>query len=402
MQRYLVGGAVRDRLLGLPCKDRDWVVVGVTADQLVARGYQRVGKSFPVFLHPETKEEHTLACRKRGDLSTAGAEVRIEDDLKGRDLTINAIAETAAGELIDPLGGGRDLEDRVLRPVSADSFLQDPLRVLRVARFAAELASLGFDLAVETQKAMSRLSVVEGLYELAGERVGYETEKARASAAPARFIETLRSAGVLRAVFPEIARLFGVPQPKRWHPEIDTGVHVLKVLTCAAALSPRVDVRFAALTHDLGKGTTPADLLPSHRGHEERGAELLVRLVRRIRVPTKIADLARITALWHGHVHRATELRAATTVKVLERTDAVRRPERFARFLLACEADFRGRTGFEDRRYPQRAFFQQALDAVTGIDSAAIANSETSEKIQNALHQARVRAVADLPKPDAA
>lgn len=398
MKRYLVGGAVRDRLLGLPGKDRDWVVVGMTADQLVARGYRRVGKSFPVFLHPDTKEEHALACRTRGTLSTAGIEVRIDDDLQGRDLTINAIAETPSGELIDPFGGVSDLENRVLRPVSADSFVQDPLRVLRVARFAAELAPLGFELAAETQDAMRRHRVVDGLYELAGERVWQETQKALSSSAPARFFRTLRVAGVLQAVFPEIDKLFGVPQPERWHPEIDTGVHILLVLDCVAALTERVDVRFAALTHDLGKGNTPTAILPSHRGHEQRGVDLLAHMVKRIRVPSKIADLARISALWHGHIHRAADLRPNTIVKVLEKTDAVRRPERFKRFLMVCEADYRGRTGFESRPYPQRRFFEEALQAVSNSDTVVIAHRSSAEYLPEVLHQARVKAVAQMPK----
>ena len=399
METYLVGGAVRNRLLGLPVKDRDWVVVGATADELEARGFRRVGKSFPVFLHPDTREEHALACRVRGDLETAGPSVTIEDDLRGRDLTINAIAEDAQGRLIDPCGGRADLSERLLRPVSAEAFVRDPLRVLRVARFAAELAPLGFRITAETHRAMRQLRVREGLKVLAGERVWQELARALASATPARFFEELRAAGVLGDVFPELDRLFGVPQPAKWHPEIDTGVHTLMVLTQAARLSPRLDVRFAALTHDLGKGSTPADILPSHRGHEQRSVKLVERLCERIRVPRAVMELARITAKWHGHVHKAAELRPETVVKVLEGADALRRPARFEGMLLACEADYRGRAGFEQLAYPQADFFRQALARAAAVDAAGIAGAVPAARIGEATHRARVAAVQDLSRP---
>ena len=399
METYLVGGAVRDRLLGLPVKDRDWMVVGATADELEARGFRRVGKSFPVFLHPDTREEHALACRVRGDLETAGPSVTIEDDLRGRDLTINAIAEDAQGRLIDPCGGRADLSERLLRPVSAEAFVRDPLRVLRVARFAAELAPLGFRITAETHRAMRQLRVREGLKVLAGERVWQELARALASATPARFFEELRAAGVLGDVFPELDRLFGVPQPAKWHPEIDTGVHTLMVLTQAARLSPRLDVRFAALTHDLGKGSTPADILPSHRGHEQRSVKLVERLCERIRVPRAVMELARITAKWHGHVHKAAELRPETVVKVLEGADALRRPARFEGMLLACEADYRGRAGFEQLAYPQADFFRQALARAAAVDAAGIAGAVPAARIGEATHRARVAAVQDLSRP---
>ncbi len=399
METYLVGGAVRNRLLGLPVKDRDWVVVGTTAEALQAQGFRRVGKSFPVFLHPQTHEEYTLACRVRGDLATAGPEVGIEDDLRGRDLTINAMAEDVRGGLIDPCGGRRDLEARLLRVVDPAALVADPLRVLRVARLAAELAPLGFTVAAETRRAMRQLRVREGLAALAGERLWQELARALASAAPPRFITELRDAGVLGDVFPELARLFGVPQPARWHPEIDTGIHTLMVLARAGQLSERVDVRFAALTHDLGKGTTPAGILPSHRGHEHRSLVLVERLCDHARVPKAVAELARIMAVWHGHVHRAAELRPETVVKVLEGTDAVRRPERFEGFLLACEADYRGRAGFEDRPYPQGTYFREALQRALGVNAAAIAAAVPPAQINAAVRRARVAAVADLPRP---
>jgi tRNA nucleotidyltransferase (CCA-adding enzyme) len=374
-------------------------VVGATPEQLLARGYRRVGKAFPVFLHPETHEEHALACRVRGDLATADPTVGIEDDLRARDLTINALAEAPDGTLIDPCGGRQDLAARVLRAVRPDSFEQDPLRVLRAARLAAELAPLGFEVAPETRRAMRRLRVREGLAGLAGERIWQELARALTAADPPRFFTELRAAGVLGDVFPEIERLFGVPQPAKWHPEIDAGVHTLLVLAQAVRLSPRLDVRFAALTHDLGKGTTPAAILPSHRGHEQRGVEQLARLCERIRVPGSVADLARLTAQWHGQIHKAAELRPETVVKLLEQTDALRRPERFARLLLACEADYRGRTGREDRAYPQRAYWQQARAGAAAVDAAALARDAGPAGIAAALHRARVAAVRELPRP---
>jgi tRNA nucleotidyltransferase (CCA-adding enzyme) len=396
MQTYLVGGAIRNRLLGLPVKDRDWVVVGATAEDLLGQGYRRVGRSFPVFIHPQTGEEYTLACRVRGDLSTAGPHVRIEEDLKARDLTVNAIAQDATGELIDPVGGLADLAARRLRPVATGVFAADPLRVLRAARLAAELSGFAFKLDPAARSSIQSLRVKEGLRCLAGERVWQELERALASAEPSRFFQVLRDTDVLADVFPEVDRLFGVPQPPRWHPEIDTGVHTLMVLQQAARLTPRVDARFAALTHDLGKGETPKDILPGHRGHEERGVVLVERLCRRIRTPRGVCDLARITARWHAHVHGAAKLQAKTVIKVLEGTDAFRKPDRFTRFLLACEADFRGRTGFQERAYPQAALFRDAWQAAQAVDTAALAASTTPELAAERVRQARIAAVKAL------
>jgi tRNA nucleotidyltransferase (CCA-adding enzyme) len=398
MEIYLVGGAVRNRLLQRPIKDRDWVVVGATPEQLLAQGFRRVGKSFPVFIHPQSGEEYTLACRVRGDLSTAGTEVTIEDDLCARDLSINALAEAPDGRLIDPVGGLQDLEARVLRHVRPDAFRRDPLRVLRVARLAAEL---GFRIAPETYRAMRGWRVREGLSCLPGERVWAELERALACEAPTRFFQELREAGVLGDVLPEVERLFGVPQPARWHPEIDTGRHTLMVLEQARALSPRTDVRFAALTHDLGKGTTPSDLLPSHRGHEERGVRLVERLGERLRVPRAVLELARLTARWHAYPHRAAQLRPGTVLDVLERTDAFRRPERFEHFLLACEADYRGRTGFEARPYPQGAYFRRALAAASAVETAELAGRTPGAATAAAIRRARLAALAGLSPPAA-
>ncbi len=399
METYLVGGALRDRLLGRPVKDRDWVVTGATPEDLIERGFRRVGKAFPVFLHPETREEYALACRSRGDAVSAGPQVSIEEDLRSRDLTVNAMAEDAAGHLVDPLGGLRDLERRRLRAASPEAFAADPLRVLRVARLAAELAPLGFEVEPETRRAMRSHRVREGLVALAGERVWGEIRRALASDDPPRFVRELRAAHVLEDVLPEVDRLFGVPQPTRWHPEIDTGVHTLMVLEQAAALSPRVDVRFAALTHDLGKGDTPPEILPSHRGHEERGVTLVDRLCARIRVPGATARLARHTARWHAHVHRARELRPAVVLDVLEGCDAFRRPEDFAALLLACEADYRGRAGFEHRPYPQAGFFRTALDVAARLDAAAAVGARTGPGAARALREARAAAIAALPRP---
>jgi tRNA nucleotidyltransferase (CCA-adding enzyme) len=399
VRTYLVGGAVRDRLLGRPVADRDWVVTGVTPAELERRGFRRVGKAFPVFLHPESHEEYALPCRDRGDpASAAGAGIAIEDDLRSRDLTINALAEDEQGCLIDPVGGLRDLQARRLHMVSTETFVRDPLRVLRVARLAAELDAYGFEVTPETRRAMGALRVREGLLVLPGERIWAELRRALATDRPQRFIRELREAGVLAEVLPEVDRLFGVPQPERWHPEIDTGVHTLLVLEQAARLSPREAVRFAALTHDLGKGTTPADILPSHRGHEERGVGLVERLGERIRVPGALLRVARKTARWHAHVHRAADLRPGTVLDVIEGCDALRRPDDFEAVLLACEADYRGRAGFQDRAYPQADFFRRAFEAVSSVDAAAVVAGAASRGAAESLRKARVAAIAGLPR----
>ena len=366
MQVYLVGGAVRDELLGRPVAERDWVVVGSTPEEMTALGYRQVGRDFPVFLHPETHDEYALARTERksapgyrGFTVEFSPAVTLEQDLVRRDLTINAMARSAEGALIDPFGGRRDLEERVLRHVSA-AFVEDPVRVLRLARFAARYVPLGFHVADETLALVHTMAAGGELDALVPERVWQETEKALGEPDPAAFFEVLRASGALARVFPEIARLFGVPQPERWHPEIDTGVHSLMSLTAAAHLTADKVVRFAALTHDLGKADTPRERWPTHVGHEERSAERVNELCARLRVPNEYHDLAVLAAREHGVIHRADELRPATIVDLLEATDALRRPARFEQLLLACEADARGRTGLEQRPYPQADHLRRA------------------------------------------
>lgn len=400
MQVYLVGGAVRDRLLGREVSERDWVVVGATPAELERAGYIPVGRDFPVFLHPRTKEEHALARLERkvapgyrGFTTEFSPDVRLEDDLKRRDLTVNAMAEDAAGTVIDPYGGQRDLEARVLRHVS-EAFAEDPVRILRVARFAARYAPLGFKVADETL-ALMRQMVADGEADaLIAERVWTETEKALGEPCPDVFISVLRECGALKVVYPEIDALFGVPQPEKWHPEIDTGVHLLMAMREAVKAGGGVTVRFAVLMHDLGKGATPADKLPSHPGHEDAGVALVEQLCARLRVPNHLRELAVMAARYHTHVHRAYELRADTVLKTLEGCDALRRPERFADFLLACEADARGRKGLEGRDYPQRGYFAAARDAAATIVLAADERAGLSgEQIGQELRRRRVAAI---------
>jgi tRNA nucleotidyltransferase (CCA-adding enzyme) len=415
MKTYLVGGAVRDALLNLPIKkdahdrapDRDWVVVGATPDALLAQGYQAVGKDFPVFLHPETKEEYALARTERktgvgyhGFDTRFSPDVTLEQDLLRRDLTINAIAQDIdSGALIDPYGGQADLHARVLRHVSP-AFVEDPLRVLRVARFAARFAPLGFMVADETLQLMQQISANGELSTLQPERVWRETQLALCAAAPQEFVRVLRSCDALKVIFPELDALFGVPQPERWHPEIDTGIHMLMVLEQAARLSPDPVVRFAALMHDLGKGTTPKDILPRHIGHEFRGIPLVEGVCARWRVPNEYRDLALICAAQHGKLHAAFEMRSSTLLEFLEKLDALRRPQRFEQFLLACEADARGRTGFEDRAYPQNAFLKQARELVATIKpTAEMIASGNGLEIAEVLRQSRIAALEQLPRP---
>jgi len=373
MHIYLVGGAVRDRLLGLPVHERDWVVVGAEPAELEALGYLPVGREFPVFLHPDTREEYALARLERkvapgyrGFTTQFAPTVTLEEDLRRRDLTINAIAQSETGELIDPYGGQRDLAARVLRHVS-EAFIEDPVRILRVARFAARYAALGFVVAPETTELMRRMVETGEADALVPERVWQETERALMESHPQVFFEVLRSCGALGVVFPEIEALFGVPQPPRWHPEIDTGVHVLLALRYSASIGAPAPVRFAALTHDLGKARTPPEQWPSHRGHEEAGVPLIETLAARLRVPNEHRELAVLTARHHTHVHRALELRAATLLQLLQRTDAVRRPERFTQLLMACEADARGRTGLEQQPYPQAKYLQRACELAAAV-----------------------------------
>jgi tRNA nucleotidyltransferase (CCA-adding enzyme) len=403
MQVYLVGGAVRDRLLGRAVKERDWVVVGATPAELERQGFIPVGRDFPVFLHPKTKEEHALARLERkvgpgyrGFTTEFSPTVTLEDDLRRRDLTVNAMAEDAAGKIIDPYGGLRDLEARRLRHVS-EAFAEDPVRILRVARFAARYASLGFQVADETLALMRRMVDDGEADALVAERVWTETEKALGEPNPEVFITVLRACGALEVIYPEIDALFGVPQPQKWHPEIDTGVHQLMALRAAVKLGGGVAVRFAVLMHDLGKGTTPPEVLPSHHGHEDAGVALVEALCARLRVPNHLRELAVITARYHTHVHRALELRADTVVRTLESCDALRRPGRFAEFLLACEADARGRLGFEEREYPQRAYFARACELAAAVALTPEERSGMSgEQIGQELRRRRVAAVEGL------
>ncbi len=406
MEIYLVGGAVRDQLLQLPVKERDWVVVGATPQAMIDQGYRQVGKDFPVFLHPKTNEEYALARTERktapgykGFVVHAASDVTLDEDLQRRDLTINAMAQSKDGALIDPFHGRQDLERRLLRHVSP-AFVEDPVRILRVARFAARLAPLGFTVADETN-ALMRAMVANGEVDaLVPERVWAELDKALGEPTPAQFFEVLRACGALERLFPEIARLYGVPQPAQHHPEIDTGVHTMLVLQQAARLTPDRQVRFAALVHDLGKGTTPPEEWPKHHAHEQRGVELVKALCQRLRAPKEYRDLAVLATRYHGKYHRAAELRPATILELLEDTDALRRPQRFEQFLLACEADSRGRPGFEDREYVQVRLLQTARTAAAEVTAAAyLAQGLEGVQIKEAMRQERVRRIAAAIAP---
>ncbi len=399
MQVYLVGGAVRDALLGLPVTERDWCVVGATPGQMLDQGFRAVGRDFPVFLHPDTGEEYALARTERktgagyhGFVFDTSPDVTIEDDLCRRDLTINAMARDADGRLVDPYNGAADLERRLLRHVS-DAFIEDPVRILRVARFAARFRDLGFSVAPETMQLMKRIVAAGEADALVPDRVWKETQTALEGRNARVYFETLRECAALAVVFPEIDALFGVPQPKRWHPEIDTGLHTMMVLDQAERLGGDLDVRFAALVHDLGKATTRASDLPKHPGHERRSLALIRRMAERLPVPKSCRELALVVAEFHTHCHRAFELRDDTVLKVLERTDAFRRPERFEKFLLACEADARGRTGLEDRDYPQADLLRTVFDAARTIDAGAIAKTVGEGDIRAAIRTARIAAI---------
>lgn len=367
MQIYLVGGAVRDMLMDYPSHERDWVVVGATPEELKDKGFVPVGKDFPVFLHPETKEEYALARTERktgrgytGFQFHAAPDVSLEQDLARRDLTINALAMDEGGDVIDPYGGRRDLEQRLLRHVS-DSFREDPVRILRLARFAARYHHLEFRVADETTELMRQMVNSGEVDYLVPERVWKEMCRALEEANPEVFFAVLRNCGALERLLPEIAGLYGVPQPPRHHPEIDCGVHTMMSLQQATRLSDKTTVRFATLVHDLGKATTPKDVLPRHIGHEERSVDLVRNLCERLAIPNAYRDLALLVAKYHTHCHRVRELKASTLLRTLEALDAFRRPERFEEFLLCCKADARGRTGLEDRDYPQVDYFREAL-----------------------------------------
>ncbi len=398
MKSYVIGGAVRDRLLGLPVRDRDHVVVGSTPEEMRARGFRPVGKDFPVFLHPETHEEYALARTERktapgykGFTFHAAPDVTLEEDLARRDLTINAIAEDEAGALVDPFGGQADLAARVLRHVGP-AFAEDPVRVLRVARFAARFAD--FQVAGETLDLMRAMVGKGEVDHLVSERVWQELARGLMEARPSRMIALLRECGALARILPELDRLFGVPQPAEHHPEIDTGAHILRVVDQAAARRFALPVRYAALLHDLGKGATPHAQWPHHHGHEASGAALAEAVSERLRAPSDCRDLAVLAAREHGLVHDAASLRPATLVKLIERADALRRPERFGLLLEACECDFRGRPGWEDRPWPAGDILRRALVAVQAVEAGAIA-AATPDKAQipGRIHEARVAAV---------
>ncbi|MCL4747368.1 MAG: multifunctional CCA addition/repair protein [Burkholderiaceae bacterium] len=399
MRFFSVGGAVRDELLGLRVKDHDWVVVGGSPEQMVAAGFRPVGKHFPVFLHPETHEEYALARTERKvargykgfDVHYA-PEVTLEEDLARRDLTINAIARAQDGELIDPYGGQRDIEARVLRHVG-EAFVEDPVRILRVARFAARLPD--FTVAPETAALMRWMVDDDEVDHLVPERVWQELSRGLMEQHPSRMFEVLRECGALARVFPELDALWGVPQRADYHPEIDTGVHVMMVLDWSARAGHPLAVRFAALTHDLGKGETPAAMLPRHVGHEASSVRLVERACERMRAPVEVRDLARLVAREHGIVHKAGELRPGTIVELLERVDAFRRPDRVAAILAACEADHRGRLGFADEPYPQAKRIDDAMAAARAIDAGAIAQrlGPQADAIRKGIHRARVEAV---------
>jgi tRNA nucleotidyltransferase (CCA-adding enzyme) len=404
MDIYLVGGAVRDRLLGRPHVERDFVVVGAAPEQLLALGYRPVGKDFPVFLHPDTGEQYALARTERktgpgyyGFATRFSPDVTLEEDLARRDLTINAMALTDAEQLIDPHGGQRDLEARLLRHVSP-AFVEDPLRVLRVARFAARFAPLGFTVAPETLELMRAIAASGELAALVPERVWTETERALGEDRPVEYFEVLRACGALDALFPEIAALYGVPQPEKWHPEIDAGVHSMQVLDVAAGLSHDTSLRFAALVHDVGKGLTPRADWPRHIGHEESGARLIEQMAARLRVPNEHRELAVMVARYHARAHRVAEQRPGTVLELLELTDAFRRAERFERFLLACEADARGRgPRLRSRPYPQAAQLRAALTAAASVklDPAVLARDK-GPIIAERLRAARIEAIRSL------
>jgi tRNA nucleotidyltransferase (CCA-adding enzyme) len=393
MEVYLVGGAVRDRLLGRPVSERDWVVVGACPEDLEREGYLPVGREFPVFLHPETHEEYALARLERkiapgyrGFATEFSPTVTLEEDLRRRDLTINAMAQNAAGEIIDPYGGRRDLEARLLRHVSA-AFVEDPVRVLRVARFAARYAALGFRVAEQTLALMRRMSESGELDALVPERVWQETERALGESRPEVYFETLHACGALKVILPEVAALYGVPQPQQWHPEIDTGAHVMLAVRWAADAALSSAVRFAVLTHDLGKALTAPERWPSHHGHEEAGVALIEALCARLKVPNAYRELAVLTARFHAQVHRAEALRPGTLLKLLEATDALRRPERFEELLRACEADARGRAGLQATPYPQADYLRRARAAAAAVvlsseERRGLAGAAIGEKIR--------------------
>lgn len=405
MKIYLVGGAVRDQLLQIPIKDRDYMVVGATPQQMLDLGYSQVGKDFPVFLHPKTQQEYALARTERktaagygGFSCYAAPDVTIEEDLLRRDLTINAIAQDEAGELIDPYGGQQDIQGRVLRHVS-NAFIEDPLRVLRVARFAARFHHLGFTIAPETIALMQQIAQSGELEALTPERVFLELDKALDTQSPQIFFEVLRQTHSLGSLFPEIDALFGVPQPEKWHPEIDTGIHTLMVLEQAALLSQDKAIRFAALVHDFGKALSPKAELPKHHGHEHTGLVPIKALCERIRVPNEYRDLALLVCAHHQEIHRAFELRPQTIVKLFDKADLWRKPQRLAQLLIACEADMKGRTGFKQHDYPQAQFLKTGFEALLNVAIKPIIDAGfKGPEIKTELQRQRIEILAEYKK----
>ncbi|QNQ21957.1 multifunctional CCA addition/repair protein [Kosakonia sp. SMBL-WEM22] len=413
MKSYLVGGAVRDTLLGLPVKDRDWVVVGATPQEMLDAGYQQVGRDFPVFLHPQSREEYALARTERksgsgytGFTCYAAPDVTLEQDLLRRDLTVNALAQDENGTIIDPFNGQQDLRQRILRHVSP-AFNEDPLRVLRVARFAARYAHLSFRIADETMTLMRDMTEAGELAHLTPERVWKETESALRTRNPQIYFQVLRDCGALKVLFPEIDALFGVPAPAKWHPEIDTGIHTLMTVSMAAMLSPEVDVRFATLCHDLGKGLTPPALWPRHHGHGPAGVRLVEGLCQRLRVPNELRDLAKLVAEYHDLIHTFPVLQPKTIVKLFDSIDAWRKPQRVEQIALTSEADVRGRTGFEAIDYSQGRLLRAAWEVARAVPTKAVIEAGfTGAAVREELTRRRVAAVAQwkaehCPQPEA-
>lgn len=408
MKTYIVGGAVRDAMLGVTVKDRDYVVVGATPDDMLAQGFTPVGKDFPVFLHPKTHEEYALARTERktapgykGFVFHADTSVTLEEDLIRRDLTINAMAQDDTGHIIDPCGGQQDLTQKIFRHVSP-AFAEDPVRILRLARFAARFPE--FAVATETNKLMQQMVAADEVDALVPERVWQELARGLMERQPSRMFAVLRDCGALQRILPELDVLWGVPQPEQHHPEIDTGVHVMMVIDYAAAQHANLPIRCAALLHDLGKGVTPPEEWPRHHGHELQSQKLVEQVCKRLKVPNDSCDLARMTAREHGNVGRALEMRANTLVNLFERCDAFRKPQRFSDMLVAAECDSRGRAGFIDKPFPQRAYLEASLAAAQSIDGGQIAQTTQqrypgqAQRIPEAIHQARVAAVESVVK----
>lgn len=414
MQIYLVGGAVRDSLLQYPIKDKDYLVTGATIQQMLDLGYQQVGRSFPVFLHPETHQEYALARTEKksgsgytGFVCDFSTDITVEQDLLRRDLTINAMAmiedsstlqSTSQKTIIDPYNGQQDLNDRILRHVS-DAFSEDPLRVLRVARFAARYHHLGFTIAEETLALMAKISASGELLALTPERVWQEMESSLAEQSAHVFFEVLHSVGALSVLLPELDALWGVPNPPKWHPEIDTGLHTMMALKQACILTDSVEIRFAVLCHDFGKGLSPVDNLPHHHGHEKSGVALVKQVCQRFKIPNNFKDLAEIMSEFHSHVHRVFELKPSTILKLFDKTDVWRKPERFNQFLLACKADLQGRTGFENKPYPQSQFILELLDTANKVAvKDIIQDGFTGPEIRTELSRRRIEQIQKCVK----